>query len=156
MTAEAVAVRDLARKLGRHVDQLTRQRLNVLTASVNVIIQLPADHLPGFTRVSALTGAQLEAYTGSLAALGDALTGYATALERGDSEQIQVARDRVVGLSRAETELWSPLGPPDRADVRRRVAAQRTPTSTVDHDCDRSAAASDVRTADVDLDVSPD
>lgn len=156
MTGEAVAVRVLAHQLGRQAESLSRQRLNLLTASVNVIVHLPAPQLASFAQDSASLGAQLEAFTTCLHGIAGALVDYADALDGGDRRVVAAARSRLLALTRAQISLWTPAAAADGAEIRSRIRAERhlapsATTAPADSWCDR-----DVRTADVDLAVASD
>ncbi|GAB3577979.1 hypothetical protein [Calidifontibacter terrae] len=145
MTGEAIAIRALANEIVDQAEVLAKQRMNVLTASANAIIHLPTGPLSEFARASALTGAQLEAYTASLTTIAGALNGYAAALETGNADAVQRARNRFVAVSRAEITLWTPSIAADRAKAR---AAEQNGSVTA-----APPRVNDVQIADVELAV---
>lgn len=151
MTNAADAVRLVARSLGRQSAILDQQRMNVLSASVNTIVHLPADRLAQFARRSARTGAQLDAYAASVTAVARALDGYAAALDDGSSEGTSTALDRIVAVTRTEAAMWAPGASYDRGDVREHVSDQHNSADTADGECGHGRQ--DVQTAAVDLRV---
>ncbi|MBC9958222.1 hypothetical protein [Yimella sp. cx-51] len=80
--ADATRIREIAQTYARLTGPLERQRVNVLTASANVITQLPTDQLKEFAGRSAEVCGRLKQLLDSLDDTGRALTEYGEALER--------------------------------------------------------------------------